>query len=251
MSAITELTGTLYAKLPMEMVGNIYSYCNPVVEQIVDIVEGDEFAEASMKIRLMPFIKKVIESINEKYNTDYTYADVSSYHHEIDYHNENDEEHMIGEGNYLRLFFKDEAYKRQGFLHDLKTNKFDVYVDSYSTHRMKAKEYYEDKLHLITYDMLNEYFGDRFAMSKWIYNKSTSRMDDDETNQFNHSIIEMMMNDEEDIEEVIWETICQEDEHRYNSAIYDGIEGVEIARMEYITDEDDGIPEYYIVPVNK
>jgi hypothetical protein len=114
---IDALTGTLYGKLPMEMVGNIYSYCNPVIEATNDIVNSREFEVASDKIRLKKFVVAIIERMNEYYRTNLSMDDVDTYYIEDDDSNENDDENddeniddLIKEYRLLEKIYKSKTY---------------------------------------------------------------------------------------------------------------------------------------------
>jgi hypothetical protein len=161
---------------------------------------------------------------------------------------------MVGHGNKLRLIFKDEAYEREKIASNVNTKEFYVYVDtnSYNKHAENFLEYYKyDRLHLITYDMINEYFGDRFTMPKYIYNMAKIKMDCDAEHEFNRSIIEMLLDEDEDqsMDDFLYQTLGEVDKYFYNSALYNGIEGVEMGRMEYMYREEDGVPDYFVVPI--
>jgi hypothetical protein len=261
MSAINELTGTLYSKLPLELLSNIYSYSNPVIDATNDIVNSREFVLASDKIRLRKFVVAICERMNQYYNTQLTIDDVEDYYIEDDDSNENEDEKIVGVGKNMELYFKAEAIERERERHGHSnvlpnTRKFVVFVENYSTHRTLLKDYYEDRLHEFTYEHIKEYFGDSFTMRPYIYKKATSRMDDEDLSEFHQSIIEMMLENNNDyyMEDFIWESIgYNEDNHskKYNAGVYYGMDGETIVLMDCPEDmviEEDGVPEYYIVP---
>ena len=261
MSAINELTGTLYSKLPLELLGNIYSYSNPVIDATIDIVNSHQFQVKSDMIRLKKFVVAVIGRMNQYYNTQLTIDDIVEYYIEDDDSNENEDEKIVGIGHNMEMYFKAEAIERERKRHGHSnvlpnTRKFVVFVENFSTHRELLKDYYEDRLHEFTYEHIKEYFGDSFTMRPYIYKKATSRMDDEDLNEFNQSIIEMMLENNEgsSLDDFIWESIgYDEDNHskKYNAGVYYGMDGEDIILMDCPAEmviEEDGVPEYYIVP---
>jgi hypothetical protein len=258
------LTGTLYAKLPMEMVGNIYSYCNPVIEATNDIVNSEEFKLMTDKIRLRKFVVAIIKRMNRYYGVNLTIDDVEDYYIEDDDGNENYDEKILGEGHNMEMYFKASAIERerkaQGYSIRLPdTRKFVVFVENYSTHRELLKDYYEDgRMNQFTYEHIKEYFGDHFTMPKYLFKKAMLKMDGDEEHEFILSLVEMMETDRYYTQDFIWETFGDNDEDhhdkKYNAGVYYGMDGETIVLMDCPADmviEEDGVPEYYIVPTEE
>ena len=253
---IDALTGTLYGKLPMEMVGNIYSYCNPVIEATNDIVNSREFEVASDKIRLKKFVVAIIERMNEYYRTNLSMDDVDTYYIEDDNSNENDDEKLLGVGHNMELYFKAEAIERErtGIIYNElpNTRKYVVFVDNWTTHRELFRDYYEDKYSHISANMIRDFFGEEsFGMSNYIFKKVVLTFSDDieNLNEFIRSIVAMLLrNDTRTETDFLWESLGEDDDYKYNAGIYYGIDDESIVRMDYCTDGEDDIPEYYIVP---
>jgi len=258
MCPIDVLTGSLYAKLPMEMVGNIYSYCNPVIDATNDIVNSHQFQVKTDMIRLKKFVVAIIERMNQYYDTKLSIDDIDKYYIEDDDSNENEDEKIVGVGKNMELYFKAEAIERENEKHYNfpNTRKFVVFVENYSTHRELLKDYYENRLNQFTYEHIKEYFGDSFTMPKYIFNKAMLKMDGDEEVEFIKSIIEMMLENNNNVymEDFIWDTIEGDEDKKYNAGVYYGIDGESICRMDCPQDmviEEDGVPEYYIVPTEE